>query len=102
MGRRLTNWELGFKQCSFHHIMQVLQDNAFCAFSASPALPPCCFPLCLSTSGKVADLRDIPSIPGLLRSYIVLTVATHGDVAADREAALGAAQIIASLPSPTS
>src|SRR5713101_8473869 len=36
-----TNWELDFRQCSFHHIMQVLRVCAFCAFSAPPAFPPC-------------------------------------------------------------
>jgi len=69
--------ELGLKHFSFHHIMQVLQGSAFCAFSALPTLPPCCFPLCLSTSGEAADLRDIPLIPVLLGSYMVLTVTAH-------------------------
>src|SRR6266849_7330230 len=41
MGHDGTNWELDFRQCSFHHIMQVLRVYAFCAFSAPPALPPC-------------------------------------------------------------
>src|SRR5216684_12166 len=41
MGHDGTNWELDFRQCSFHHIMQVLRVCAFCAFSAPPALPPC-------------------------------------------------------------
>jgi hypothetical protein len=45
MGLQGTDWELGFKQCSFHHIMQVLRDRAFCAFSALPAFPPCSCPL---------------------------------------------------------
>src|SRR5712692_7273293 len=36
-----TNWELDFRQCSFHHIMQVLRVCAFCAFSSPPAFPPC-------------------------------------------------------------
>src|SRR5713101_4249422 len=40
-----TNWELDFRQCSFHHIMQVLRVCAFCAFSAPPAFPPCSCPL---------------------------------------------------------
>ncbi len=75
--------------------MQVLRVYAFCAFSASPALPPCYFPLCLSTSGKVVDLRDIPSIPVLLRSYMVLTVTAHwactrysGDLGQSRQATM--------------
>ncbi len=41
MGHDGTNWELDFRQCSFHHIMQVLRVCAFCAFSAPPAFPPC-------------------------------------------------------------
>src|SRR6266849_5667871 len=41
MGHDGTNWELDFKQCSFHHIMQVLRVCAFCAFSSPPAFPPC-------------------------------------------------------------
>src|SRR5229473_5691499 len=40
-----TNWALDFRQCSFHHIMQVLRVCAFCAFSAPPAFPPCSCPL---------------------------------------------------------
>src|SRR5712692_576059 len=40
-----TNWALDFRQCSFHHIMQVLRVCAFCAFSAPPAFPPCYCPL---------------------------------------------------------
>ena len=45
MGHDGTNWELDFRQCSFHHIMQVLRVCAFCAFSAPPAFPPCSCPL---------------------------------------------------------
>ena len=41
MGHDGTNWELDFRQCSFHHIMQVWRVGAFCAFSAPPAFPPC-------------------------------------------------------------
>ena len=66
MGQKGTDLELGLKQYSLHHTMQVLQVNAFCTFSAFPALPPCYVPLCLSTLGEVADLWDIPSIPILL------------------------------------
>jgi hypothetical protein len=36
-----TNWELDFKQCSFHHIVQVLRVCDFSVFSSPPALPPC-------------------------------------------------------------
>jgi hypothetical protein len=45
MGLHGTDLELGFKQCSFHHIMQVLRDYDFSAFSSFPALPPCYCPL---------------------------------------------------------
>jgi hypothetical protein len=76
-GSARDRWELGFKQCSFHHTIQVLQGCDFCAFSSPPALPPCYFPLYLSVSGKAADLRDIPLIPWLLRSDTVLAVTTH-------------------------
>src|SRR6266851_7571470 len=48
MGLVGTNWALGFKQCSFHHAMQVLRGCAVCAFSAPPAFPPCYRPFCLS------------------------------------------------------
>src|ERR1700675_972232 len=48
MGLVGTDWELGFKQCSFHHAMQVLRVCAVCAFSAPPAFPPCSGPFCLS------------------------------------------------------
>ena len=40
-----ANWELGFGQCSSHHIMQVLQVCDFSAFSSLPAFPPCSCPL---------------------------------------------------------
>ena len=36
-----TNLELDFKQCSFHHIMQVLRVYSFSTFSLPPAFPPC-------------------------------------------------------------
>ena len=66
MGKNGTDWELGFKQFSFHHVMQVLRVNNFSVFSLFPAFPPCYCPLCLSASGKAADLWDIPPIPILL------------------------------------
>src|SRR5260221_5364520 len=79
MGKSGTNWELGFKQCSFHHLMQVLQDSTFCAFSMLPAFPQCYFPLYLSASGKAVDLWNIPSISSLFESATVLTVTAHLD-----------------------
>jgi len=77
MGLPGTSLELGFRQCSFHHTMQVLRDHAFCAFSAPPAFPPCSVPLCLSTLGKAANLWNVPSISSLLRRDTVLTVVAH-------------------------
>jgi len=79
MGKHGTNWELGFKQFSFHHLMQVLQDSTFCAFSMLPAFPQCYFPLYLSASGKAVDLWNIPSISSLFESDTVLTVTAHLD-----------------------
>src|SRR5712691_8785753 len=79
MGKSGTNWELGFKHCSFHHLMQVLQDSTFCAFSMLPAFPQCYFPLYLSASGKAVDLWNIPSISSLFESDTVLTVTAHLD-----------------------
>src|SRR5207237_5131677 len=45
MGLAETDWELDFKQFSFHHIMQVLRVCRFSTFSLSPAFPPCYCPL---------------------------------------------------------
>src|SRR4029453_13296236 len=55
------NLELGLKQFRFHRTMQVLRNDDFSTFSSPSALPPCCVPLCLSTSGKAVDLWNIPS-----------------------------------------
>ena len=56
-----TDWELDFKQCSFHHIMQVLRVWSFSAFSLPPAFPPCYCPLIFRSvvTGEAADLEDI-------------------------------------------
>ena len=35
-----TDWELDFKQCSFHHIMQVLRVCRFSTFSSASRFPP--------------------------------------------------------------
>src|SRR5262249_29143699 len=37
------NWD--FRQCSFHHLMQVLRVCSFSTFALPPASPPCCCPL---------------------------------------------------------
>jgi len=46
MGFQGTNWELGFRQCSFHHAMQVLRNRhllrLLCVFRFSAML---CSPL---------------------------------------------------------
>src|SRR2546426_9088429 len=61
MGHDGTNWELGFKQYSFHHAFQVLRVCNFSAFSLPPAFPPCSCPLAFRyqvrrlTSGRSSD-----------------------------------------------
>ena len=77
MGHDGTNWKLDFRQCSFHHIMQVLRVCAFCAFSAPPAFSAMLLFPSLSASGKAADLWDIPSIPILWLRDTVRVVAAH-------------------------
>ena len=39
-----ADWELDFKPCSFHHIMQVLRVCRFSTSALPPAFPPCCCP----------------------------------------------------------
>jgi len=80
-GSARDRWELGLKQCSFHHTIQILQVCDFCAFSSPPALPPCYCSLRLSTLGEAADLRDSPSIPWLLGSDTALVITTHTPLA---------------------
>src|SRR6266581_2130822 len=61
MGNDGTNWELGFRQCSFHHAFQVLRVCNFSAFSLPPAFPSCSCPLAFRhqvrrlTSGRSSD-----------------------------------------------
>src|SRR5438552_19061007 len=61
MGHDGTNWELGFKQYSFHHAFQVLRVCNCSAFSLPPAFPPCSCPLAFRhqvrrlTSGRSSD-----------------------------------------------
>ena len=52
-GRGLRRWRLGFKQSGFRHITRDSRGNAFDAFTAFHASPPCYFPLPLSRSGRV-------------------------------------------------
>src|SRR6266852_4432622 len=61
MGHDGSNWELGFKQYSFHHAFQVLRVCNFSACSLPPAFPPCSCPLAFRhqvrrlTSGRSSD-----------------------------------------------
>ena len=77
MGLQGTNWELGFKQCSLHHIMQVLRDRAFCAFSALPALPPCCCPLAFRHPVRRLTYGTFLRFPSSLWRDKVLVVTAH-------------------------
>ena len=52
-GRGLRRWRLGFKQSGLRHITRDSRGNAFGAFTAFHASPPCYFPLPLSRSGRV-------------------------------------------------
>src|SRR5262249_32845876 len=63
-GSGMDRSELGLKQCSFHHTIQILRVCDFCAFTSPPAFPPCYCPLRLSTSGKAGDLRETLRLPG--------------------------------------
>src|SRR6059058_6040597 len=75
MGLRVTNWELDFKQCSFHHIMQVLRVHSFSAFSLSPAFPPCSCPLAFQRQVRRLTYRiSSESYPG----YPECAVSCHG------------------------
>jgi len=70
-----TNWELDFKQCSFHHIMQVLRVCRFSTFALPPALPPCCCPLAFQHQvRRLASRISSESYPG----YPECAVSCHG------------------------
>jgi hypothetical protein len=65
MGLAGTDWELDFKQCSFHHIMQVLRVCRFSTFSLSPAFPPCYCPLAFQRQVRRLTYRiSSESYPG--------------------------------------
>jgi|SRR5437899_12894732 len=65
MGLAGTDWELDFKQCSFHHIMQVLRVYRFSTFSLSPAFPPCYCPLAFQRQVRRLTYRiSSESYPG--------------------------------------
>ena len=75
MGLAGTDWELDFKQCSFHHIMQVLRVCRFSTFSLPPALPPCCCPLAFQHQvRRLASRISSESYPG----YPECVVSCHG------------------------
>jgi hypothetical protein len=76
MGLPGTDWELGFNQSRFHHVMQDLRICDFSAFSSPSALPPCYGPLGLSTSGKAVVLWTFLRFPSrLCRGY---GISCHG------------------------
>src|SRR5437773_9281261 len=65
MGLAETDWELDFKQCSFHHIMQVLRVCRFSTFSLYPAFPPCYCPLAFQRQVRRLTYRiSSESYPG--------------------------------------
>ena len=81
MGLHGTDWELGFKQCSLHHIMQVSRGRAFCAFSALPAFPPCCCPLAFRHPVRRLTYGTFLRFPSSLWRNTVLVVTAHGMLA---------------------
>ena len=75
MGLAGTDWELDFKQCSFHHIMQVLRVCRFSTFALPPAFPPCCCPLAFRHQvRRLASRMSSESYPG----YPECVVSCHG------------------------
>ena len=75
MGLAGTDWELDFKQCSFHHIMQVLRVCRFSTFSLPPAFPPCSCPLAFQRQVRRLTYRmSSESYPG----YPECVVSCHG------------------------
>jgi hypothetical protein len=75
MGLAGTNWELDFKQCSFHHIMQVLRVCRFSTFALPPAFPPCYCPLAFQPPVRRPTYRmSSESYPG----YPECVVSCHG------------------------
>jgi hypothetical protein len=78
MGHDGTNWELGFKQCSFHHIIQVLRGWSFSAFSLPPAFPPCSCSLAFQRQVRWLTYRTFSeSYPGI-QVYVVSYRGAHG------------------------
>ena len=70
-----TDWELDFRQCSFHHIMQVLRVCSFSTFALPPALPPCYCPLAFRRQvRRLTSRMSSESYPG----YPECVVSCHG------------------------
>ena len=81
MGYAGTNLELGFKQCSLHHIMQAWRVYSFSTFSLSPAFPPCYCPLAFRHQVKrLAYRTSSESYPG----NQVCVVSCHGATSCSR------------------
>ena len=75
MGHDGTNWELGFRQSSFHHTMQVLRNSTFCVFSVLSAFPPCSCPLAFQRQvRRLTSRMSSESYPG----YPECVVSCHG------------------------
>ena len=75
MGHDGTNWELGFKQYSFHHAFQVLRVCNLSAFSLPPAFPPCSCPLAFQRQvRRLTSRMSSESYPG----YPECVVSCHG------------------------
>src|SRR5256885_16141076 len=63
------------KQCSFHHIMQVLRVCRFSTFALPPALLPCCCPLAFQPQvRRLTSRMSSESSPG----YPECVVSCHG------------------------
>jgi len=56
MGQWGTDWELGFKQCSFHRAMQVLRVCDCLRLFFASRFSAMLLSLSLSASGEAADL----------------------------------------------
>src|SRR5260221_13557496 len=69
--------ELGFRESTFRHITQVLQDNRWGIVSLFPALPACYFPLPLSIPGWLVNLEMFLLISPDHFGVAVVTVTAH-------------------------
>src|SRR5919109_3410630 len=69
--------ELGFRESTFRHITQVLQDSGLGIVSPFPALPACYFPLPLSIPGWLVNLEMSLLISPDHFGDTVVTVTAH-------------------------